>query len=189
VDHLLRILNATEEERASWAAGERAEEVFEKAIGACREPDLPSVGSSRLATGAAAAFPSVHPSRTFTRSTVGQLARTQTFRFLTMIATWALIFAAFVYYPEWLRGSLRFMTHLIESLADQMPEPWGARLEIMLRELGGYIWVQIATAIVLVRLIAWVPFHLWRLLREHRMRHRTRRTLKDERPHRHPTSV
>jgi hypothetical protein len=70
-----------------------------------------------------------------------------------MLAAWALIFAAFVYEPGWIRDSLRFMTHSIESLADQVPEPWGARLEIMLRELGGMIWIQIATAIVLLRLI------------------------------------
>jgi hypothetical protein len=84
----------------------------------------------------------------FARPTVGQLARAHTFRFLTMLATWALILAAFVYRPEWVRDWLRFMTHSIESLADQVPEPWGARLEIMLKELGGYIWIQIATAIV-----------------------------------------
>jgi hypothetical protein len=59
-----------------------------------------------------------------------------------MLATWALIFAAFVYEPGWIRDSLRFMTHSIETLA----EPWGARLEIMLRELGGMIWIQIASA-------------------------------------------
>jgi hypothetical protein len=68
--------------------------------------------------------------------------------------------------PGWIRDSLRFMTHSIESLADQVPEPWGARLEITLRELGGMIWIQIATAIVLLRLIVWVPFHIWRLRRE-----------------------
>jgi hypothetical protein len=39
------------------------------------------------------------PVRTSARPTVGQLARAQTFRFLTMLATWALIFAAFVYEP------------------------------------------------------------------------------------------
>ena len=83
-----------------------------------------------------------------------------------MLATWALIFAAFVYEPGWIRDSLRFMTHSIESLADQVPEPWGARLEIMLRELGGMIWIQIASAIVLLRLIIWVPFHIWRLRRQ-----------------------
>ena len=104
------------------------------------------------------------------RPTVGQLAKAHTFRFLTMIATWVLIFAAFVYHPEWIRESLRFMTHSIETIADQVPEPWGARLEIMLRELGGIIWLQIAVAIVVLRLIIWVPFHLWRLRRERTIR-------------------
>jgi len=100
------------------------------------------------------------------RPSAAQLAKAQTFRFLTMIATWALIFAAFLYHPEWIRGWLRFMTHVIESVADQVPEPWGARLEVMLRELGGMIWIQIASAIVLLRLVVWVPFHLWRWRRE-----------------------
>jgi hypothetical protein len=85
-----------------------------------------------------------------------------------MIATWALIFAAFIYHPEWIRASLRLVTHLIEILSDQVPEPWGARLEVMLRELGGMVWLQIASAIVLLRLIIWLPFHLWRLSRERR---------------------
>lgn len=62
------------------------------------------------------------------------------------------------------------MTHSMETVADQVPEPWGARLEIMLRELGGIIWLQIAAAIVLHRLIVWVPFHLWRLGRDRKIR-------------------
>jgi hypothetical protein len=127
-------------------------------------------------------LPSMPPVRTSNRPTVGQLARAQTFRFLTMLATWALIFAAFVYEPGWIRDSLRFMTHSIESLADQVPEPWGARLEIMLRELGGMIWIQIATAIVLLRLIVWVPFHIWRSRRERRLAISSRLTT-DPRPH------
>ena len=86
-----------------------------------------------------------------------------------MIAAWALIFGAFVYHPEWISGWLRLMTHSIEALADQVPQPWGSRLEVMLKELGGMIWIQIASAIVLLRLVAWVPFHLWRLRRERRM--------------------
>ena len=60
-----------------------------------------------------------------------------------MLAAWALIFAAFVYEPGWIRDSLRFMTHSIESLADQVPEPWGVRLEIMLRELLGATEVNV----------------------------------------------
>jgi hypothetical protein len=110
------------------------------------------------------------PAQTRNRPTVGQLAKTHTFRFLTMVATWALIFGAFVYHPEWIRSWLRFMTSVIETVADQVPEPWGARLEVMLRELGGVIWIQIASAIVLLRLIIWLPFHLWRLGRERRLR-------------------
>src|ERR1700677_2343791 len=110
--------------------------------------------------------------RTTTRPTVGQLAKAQTFRFLTMLATWALIFAAFVYEPGWILDSLRFMTHSIEALADQVPEPWGARLEIMVKELGGMCGIQIASAIVLLRLIIWVPFNLWRLRLERRISYR-----------------
>lgn len=40
----------------------------------------------------------------------------------------------------------------------------------MLRELGGMIWIQIASAIVLLRLIVWLPFHLWRLSRDRGLR-------------------
>ena len=108
------------------------------------------------------------PAQIRNRPTVGQLAKAHTLRFLTMVATWAVIFAAFIYHPEWIRSWLRFMTSAIETVADQVPEPWGARLEVMLRELGGVIWIQIASAIVLLRLIIWLPFHLWRLGRERR---------------------
>jgi hypothetical protein len=62
------------------------------------------------------------------RPTVGQLAKAHTFRFLTTIATWALIFAAFIYHPEWMRESLRFTMHSIETIADQVPEPWAPGL-------------------------------------------------------------
>jgi hypothetical protein len=103
-------------------------------------------------------------------TTVRQLAKAHTFRFLTMIATWVLIFAAFVYHPEWIRDWLRFMTHSIEAAADLLPEPWGSRFEVMLKEIGGVIWIQIASAIVLFRLLIWVPFHLWRLRRANRLR-------------------
>jgi hypothetical protein len=110
------------------------------------------------------------PIRTPPRPTIGQLARAHTFRFLTMIVAWALILAAFLYHPEWIRDWLRFMTHSIEALADLVPEPWGSRIEVMLKEIGGVIWIQIASAIVLVRLLIWVPFHVWRLRRERRLR-------------------
>jgi hypothetical protein len=57
----------------------------------------------------------------------------------------ALIFAAFIYHPEWIKAWLRFMTAFIETIADQLPEPWASRVEVALRELGGIIWIQMAT--------------------------------------------
>jgi hypothetical protein len=113
--------------------------------------------------------------RSPSRPTFRYLAKVHTFRFFTMIAAWVLILCAFLYHPEWIRASLRLLTHAVESLADQVPEPWGSRVEIILRELGGIIWVQITVAIVLLRLILWVPFHLWRLRKE-----RTQSDLEDE---------
>jgi hypothetical protein len=97
-----------------------------------------------------------------TRSTVGPLIKAHTLRFLTMIATWMLIFVAFVCHPEWIRDWLRFLINSIETIADQVPEPRGARPEIMLRELGEVIWIQVASTIVLLRLIIQIPFHFWR---------------------------
>jgi hypothetical protein len=83
-----------------------------------------------------------------------------------MVVAWLLIFCAFLYHPEWIRASLRILTHSIEVLSDQVPEPWGSRLKILLREIGGIIWVQITVFIVLLRLLVWVPFHIWRLRKE-----------------------
>jgi hypothetical protein len=34
-----------------------------------------------------------------------------------------------------------------------VPQPCGSRVEVMLKELGGMIWIQIASAIGLLRLI------------------------------------
>jgi hypothetical protein len=116
------------------------------------------------------AFCRLRLDQTRSRPTFGQLAKMHTFRFVTMIATWVLLFATFLYHPEWIRAWLRLLTHSIETIADQIPEPWGARIEVMLRELGGMIWIQIASAIVVLRLILWVPFHVWRLRRERKVR-------------------
>jgi len=34
------------------------------------------------------------------------------------------------------------------AVGDAMPSPWGDRIEIVLRELGGFIWVQIAVLFI-----------------------------------------
>jgi hypothetical protein len=43
---------------------------------------------------------------------------------------------------------LRTATHGIEAVGDAMPSPWGDRIEIVLRELGGFIWIQITILII-----------------------------------------
>ena len=58
------------------------------------------------------------------RPTVAPLIKAHTPRFLTMIATWMLIFVAFVSHPEWIGDWLRFLINSIETIADQVPEPW-----------------------------------------------------------------
>jgi Na+/H+-dicarboxylate symporter len=95
--------------------------------------------------------------------------RTHWFRVWTMIATWIGLVAAYYYRPEWLTWWLRTTTAGIEKVSDTIPYPWGDRAEIFLRFLGGSFWVQIALAIVIVRVIAWLLGHGcrhgWRLVK------------------------
>ena len=44
----------------------------------------------------------------------------------------------------------------IETGAAALPYPWGDRLEVVLRGIGGSIWMQFAFAIVIVRVIVWL---------------------------------
>lgn len=48
---------------------------------------------------------------------------------------------------------LRTATHGIEAVGDAMPSPWGDRIEIVLRELGGFIWIQITFLIIFIRMV------------------------------------
>ena len=41
----------------------------------------------------------------------------------------------------------------IEAVGDEMPSPWGDRIEIVLRELGGFIWIQITVLIIFIRVV------------------------------------
>ena len=83
-------------------------------------------------------------------------AKVQLFRFSTVIITWALMIAAFVYYPEWIRSAMRGSTRAIEAVGDMLPPYWGAQAEIVLRELGGFLWMQITVSILTVRLLLWL---------------------------------
>jgi hypothetical protein len=89
-------------------------------------------------------------------------AKVHSFRIMTALLAWALIVGAFFYRPEWLQWGLRTVTHGFEAAGDALPSPWGARLEIALREIGGFVWVQITFLILLLRLVLSAIAMAWR---------------------------
>jgi len=80
-------------------------------------------------------------------------AKVHSFRVGTAILAWGLIVAAFYYRPDWLKWGLRALTNGIETIGDALPSPWGDRAEVILRELGGFVWFQITAVIVLIRVL------------------------------------
>ena len=77
--------------------------------------------------------------------------------------------AAFVYKPELLTLYLRTTMTAIETGTAALPYPWGDRAEVVLRGIGGSVWMQFAFAIVVVRVIVWLIArfigYCWRLIR------------------------
>jgi hypothetical protein len=80
-------------------------------------------------------------------------AKVHSFRISTAILAWGLIVAAFYYRPDLLKWGLRAMTHGIEAIGDSLPSPWGDRAEVVLRELGGFVWFQVTAIIIGIRLL------------------------------------
>ena len=80
-------------------------------------------------------------------------AKVHSFRIATAIVAWILIVGIFYYRPDWLKWGLRGATRGIEAIGDSLPYPWGDRIEIVLRELGGIIWLQITAVILLLRFV------------------------------------
>jgi len=89
-------------------------------------------------------------------------AKVPSFRMSTAILTWALLGAMLFYKPEWIRNGMRAGTRAIEAAGDMLPSYWGAQAEIVLRELGGFLWIQITAAIIFVRFIFWLVAAAWR---------------------------
>src|SRR5258708_35302570 len=92
-------------------------------------------------------------------------AKFHTFRFSTMILAWLLLIVGFVFFPKFIAQSLRAFSHGVEYVADQMPEQWGPYLEIVMRELGGSWWLQIALLILAVRTAGSLIAMTWRSIR------------------------
>jgi hypothetical protein len=82
-------------------------------------------------------------------------------RVWTALLTLAGLGAAFVYRPELLTLYLRSTMTVIERGTAALPYPWGDRLEVVLRGIGGSVWMQFAFAIVVVRVIVWLIAVHW----------------------------
>lgn len=89
-------------------------------------------------------------------------AKVHSLRICTAILTWALLGTTLFYKPEWIRWALRTGTHAIEGVGDMLPSYWGPKPKSFLRELGGFLWIQITAAVIFVRFVFWLIGVAWR---------------------------
>jgi hypothetical protein len=79
--------------------------------------------------------------------------KTHSFRLATVIVAWVLIAVAFYQNPEVLTGAQRLNQRGIEFVGDNIPPPWGPRVEFVFREIGGLIWLQITLLVLALRIV------------------------------------
>jgi hypothetical protein len=79
--------------------------------------------------------------------------RTHSFRVATVVLAWGLIAFAFYQDPAVLTGAQRLIQRGIEFVGDNIPPPWGPRIEFVFREVGGLIWLQITLLVLALRII------------------------------------
>jgi hypothetical protein len=94
----------------------------------------------------------------------GYHLKVHTFRTVTIVLAWVLIVAAFYQRPELLTGAQRFLQRGIEALGDALRSPWGPRIEFIVRQIGGVIWLQITLIVVALRFALSTIAVAWRLL-------------------------
>jgi hypothetical protein len=87
-----------------------------------------------------------------------------------VILAWVLIVAAFYERPDALTGAQRLIQRGIEVMGDDVPAPWGPRIEFVFREIGGLIWLQITLLVVLLRVVLSTIALVWRFLVGREMR-------------------
>ena len=63
-----------------------------------------------------------------------------------------------------LTGAQRLMQRGIEAVGDAVPPPWGPRVEFVVRQIGGVIWLQITMVVVVLRLVLSAIATAWRLI-------------------------
>ncbi len=92
-------------------------------------------------------------------------AKVHSFRFVTVILAWIGIAAAFYEKPELLTTLQRAIQRSMEFLGDDIPSPWGPRIEFVFREVGGFIWLQITLIVILLRVVLSGFAGVWRFIR------------------------
>jgi hypothetical protein len=80
-------------------------------------------------------------------------AKVHSFRIFTVILAWIFIGAAFFERPELLTGLQRAIQRGMEIVGDNIPPPWGPRIEFVFREIGGFIWLQITLVVLVLRIL------------------------------------
>ena len=79
--------------------------------------------------------------------------KVHSFRTLTVILAWVFLALAFYQDPEVLTGAQRLIQRGIEFVGDNIPSPWGPRIEFVFREVGGLIWLQITLLVLALRVV------------------------------------
>jgi hypothetical protein len=91
--------------------------------------------------------------------------KVHSFRIFTVILAWICIAAAFYERPELLTGLQRAIQRGMEIIGDNIPPPWGPRIEFVFREIGGFIWLQITLIVLALRVLLSGFAAFWRLAR------------------------
>jgi len=91
--------------------------------------------------------------------------RVHSFRTMTVVLAW--VFLAFAFYqdPAFLTGAQRLIQRSIEFIGDNIPPPWGPRIEFVFREVGGLIWLQITLLVLALRIVLSTMAMLFRAAR------------------------
>jgi predicted ferric reductase len=92
-------------------------------------------------------------------------AKVHSFRVLTVVLAWLMIVAAFYEKPELLTSLQRAIQSGVQFVGDNVPAPWGPRIEFVFREIGGFIWLQITVIVVMLRIVLSSIAGAWRLIR------------------------
>ena len=92
-------------------------------------------------------------------------AKVHSFRIFTVILAWLFIAAAFYEKPELLTWIQRAIQGGMEIVGDNIPSPWGPRIEFVFREIGGFVWLQITLIVVILRVLLSGVVSFWRLFR------------------------